>query len=179
MPPRLFMVRSPMLLRLPFRVASASKQFSSAKSPVLPPGAIVFGMPRISPSFTGGQITHWYVDEGSDITPYTLLFDIHTDSVLGEGYKDPNISHMTMQIECVDHARLVKKFAGCKGRSENEDIKVGMAVALLCDDDKYLEEVRKVGVEQAQDALDSGLTMNLHWQAYNKTGGTGLECSHD
>jgi len=150
--------------RILSRVGGCRRLFSSKKFQELPRGTILVDMPKLSPSMTHGRIKKWIQEPGTELVPYDLLMEITTDTLTEEAYKVGKFAGtVTMQIECVDHGKFVKRLE--LGEKETLDLKVGTPLALLCEDEDVLNEIENI--HSVQDP-NPDTTIYMNWNAYIK-----------
>ncbi|KAA8499361.1 Dihydrolipoyllysine-residue acetyltransferase component 2 [Porphyridium purpureum] len=154
------------------RQATSVPDQSSTGAKALPVGTIVVTMPKLSPSTRGARVERWLKRPGDSVEPYELLLEVSTSSLTGEGFDTGKFcGRVTLQVECVDHAHLVKVFEEAGAASEPQDeVPVGEVIAVMCEEPDQVDAVRQLAHEELRNAVreqgDECVLMN--WHAYLK-----------
>jgi len=124
-------------------------------------------IPKLSPSMTHGSVARWLQENGSELQPYDLLFEVATESLTEDANKIGKFAGLvTLQVECCDHATLVRRLVP---DDVSRPLPVGTPIALLVEDDSALPEAEAIADSAiGLEAYDTSDVLEMNWSAYLK-----------
>ncbi|CAM9306178.1 unnamed protein product, partial [Choristocarpus tenellus] len=91
-------------------------------------------MPKLSPTMKSGTVTKWLKKEGVEVSGYDLVFEISTDTLYAPGEGPEGGGSTGMLIELAEDGFMGKIFV-----EEGQTVKVGEALAILCEEKSSLD----------------------------------------
>lgn len=132
---------------------------------------MVLPLPKLSHAMTSGRIARWHVAEGHKVNIYDVLMTVETDSLVDEAYKvDQFAGTVRLLVESQEEGHLARQLVG-----EGAEVPVGTPVALLCEEQEQVEQLRRLPAPRGNvydDRAAAGKAggaagmRQLEWQSY-------------
>jgi pyruvate/2-oxoglutarate dehydrogenase complex dihydrolipoamide acyltransferase (E2) component len=138
------------------------RSFSALKG--LPPHQLI-PMPKFSPSMQKARVTEWFLEEGSEVAQYELIFEAEMTD-LTDGAMDNDLVRLV--VESHEEGYLAKVF------HSDEFVHEGTPIAVLCEEEGDIAAFADLEQPSSVDTNE----IDFLWQAYaaKNTGPDNPEC---